>query len=368
MTMMKSLRTLFLSFAALAVFVTAEPARAFTQTNVLQNVALQFTIYQQGITNANGKKVSDQVTAYTTKSFITAIANLTANNFGSGPKLVLSTVYSNATVVSGSFSNVFSTNLALATNAYLTIGSTRFYGPNGLYTTNEVITISNNNAYPAASSPFSLSSDVISTAGDPTNFSVTINTNLGYVTTLTPSPGGSATVTNVAISTAVASTETVLTNVAADFDILYGKDNTLFPVDDYISLATNNSPEIVVETGLGLNTTAPLTVTNLISQMGFSLGGLNISYPVQAVGGSNILTLDLTGFVKSNLKVDDLYVHGTNRIAEDIYGANSTWNVIGSGSAGGVYLTNGTFTFLSNASPVVVQGSINISFLKNLPK
>jgi hypothetical protein len=56
---------------------------------------------------------------------------------------------------------------------------------------------------------------------------------------------------------------------------------------------------------------------------------------------------------------------------EDIFGASSTWNVNGSGYAGGTYTTNTTSVpifsgFLTNANPIVVEGSVNVSFLKNL--
>ena len=87
--------------------------------------------------------------------------------------------------------------------------------------------------------------------------------------------------------------------------------------------------------------------------------------------GPTNLTLNLQGFVKQALKVDLLGGRGTNKAYEDIFGASSTWNVIGAGYAGGTYTTNQTSIpilsgFLTNANPVVVEGAIKISFLENL--
>ena len=72
------------------------------------------------------------------------------------------------------------------------------------------------------------------------------------------------------------------------------------------------------------------------------------------------------------------------QVAEDIFGASSTWSVIGSGYSGGSFSsTNSTGTaisvanyvdgnfvngYLINPNPVVVQGTVTLSFLKNLPQ
>jgi hypothetical protein len=119
-----------------------------------------------------------------------------------------------------------------------------------------------------------------------------------------------------------------------------------------------------------------LTVTNLASQTGFSIQYLQINY-FTPTGPTN-LTLNLQGFVKQTLKVDTLAAKkGTNAaVVEDIFGASSTWNVNGSGYAGGTFTTNPTNAvevgnlggYLTNASPIVVEGSVNVSFLKNLPQ
>jgi hypothetical protein len=367
--MIKPLISAALALWAAAATATAATAVTYTQTNVLQNINLQLTIYQQGATNA--KKVADQVISYTTKSLIAALGAATGSNFGNGAKLVQSTVYANATITTGSpnLSTVLSTNLALATNSFLSVGGIPYYG--FFYDSDSnnagIETISNN----TINGEFSggIATNVLSVVtGGTTNESVTINTNVGCFTTITPSTNDSGIVTNVQIVTQEAPTESVLTNVSSSIDILYGTTNALFPVTNYLSFSTN-SAEIVVETGSGLNTTN----ANLASQTGFSIQGLSINY--FAPTGSTNLTLSLQGFVKQALKVDTLAAKkGTNAaVIEDILGASSTWNVIGSGFAGGTYTTNPTSVpilggFVTNASPIVVEGTVNVSFLKNLPQ
>ena len=130
--MIKPLISAALALWTAAVTATAATAVTHTQTNVLQNINLQLTIYQQGATNANGKKVANQVTSYTTKSLIAALEAVTGSNFGNGAKLVQSTVYSNVTITV--YTTVLSTNLALATNSYLSIGGIPFFSPFGIET------------------------------------------------------------------------------------------------------------------------------------------------------------------------------------------------------------------------------------------
>jgi hypothetical protein len=352
-------------WAAAATAAVATPAPT-TVTNVLQNITVQLTIYQQGLTNPAGTKVADTVTSYTTKSLIAALEAVTGNNFGAGAKLVQSTVYSNETITIGPavYTTNSSTNLALATNGDVYIGAA-FIGLG----TNSATIVSNQLTY--GGSQVTINSDIVAAALN-TNDSVTINTNAGFITTLTPSTNGVAVVGEKQVT--AAPTESILTNVSSSIDILYGgAANALYPVTNYLSFSTNLSAEIVVESGAGLDTTNALTVNNLASQTGFSIQGLQINYFTPT--GSTNLILDLQGFVKQTLKVDTLYARGTNRIIEDIFGASSTWNVIGSGYAGGTYTTNSTSVpisvgglvgYLTNASPVVVEGAVSVSFDKNL--
>ncbi len=360
--------------AALALWAGAATATAATtQTNVLQNINLQLMIYQQGATNANGRKVADQVTSYTAKSLIAALGAVTGQQFGAGAKLVQSTVFSNVTITTGPavISTVLSNNLALATNSYLSVGGIPFYGFFYGSDNNDagIMTISNNTII-TGPYPGGIPNNVLSVVtGGTTNESVAIETN--DLTTLTPSTDINGFVTNVAVLTQIqeapAPTESILTNVSSEIAILYGgAANTLYPVTNYLSFSTN-SAEIVVETGSGLNTTNAL----LASQTGFSIQGLNITNYSTATGSNN-LTLNLQGFVKQTMKADTLAAKkGTNAaVVEDIFGASSTWSVIGSGFIGGVYVTNQLLdpveVYLTNASPIVVEGSVNVSFLKNL--
>jgi hypothetical protein len=365
------LRAAALAWMAAVATATAGSSVTYTQTNVLQNINLQLTIYEQGATNANGRSVADQVFSLTTKSLIEALGIVTTNNFGTGAKLVRSAVYAGVVIPSGPYSTVLLTNLALATNAYLNVGGSRFYGSNSVYSVPEIVVINGNTFI--VNGVGTIKSDVVSTVGDdPADISVPINTNIGFITTITPSTNSSGDVTNALIVTQNAPTKSVLTNVSSGIDILYGAANTLYAVDNYVSFSTN-SAQIVVETGSGLNTTNALTVTNLASQTGYSIQGLSINYAVPT--GSTNLTLTLQGFVKQALKVDILAAKkGTNTaVVEDIFGASSTWNVIGSGYVGGTFTTYPTAVsilgdYLTNARPVVVEGSVNVSFLKNLPQ
>lgn len=376
--MIKSLRAAVLSWVAAAVTVAAGPSPVnYTQTNVLQNVAIQLTLYQQGATNASGTKVADQVTSYTTKNLIADLGTVTSQQFGSGAKLVLCSVYSNITITTSAavYSNYFSTNLALTTNQTLDVGGLAlFYGINGdsgrLTISDGVVTPANPELPPA-----NITSDVVSVVGNPGE-TVTINTNAQYITTITPSTNGtgnSEDVTNVVIVTqfqsSPATTANILTNISNSIDILYGgAANALYPVTNYLSFSTSNSAQIVVESGTRLNTT---NAANLSSQSGFSIQGLIINY-FMPTGPTN-LTLTLQGFVKQALKIDTLYSHGTNKVVEDVFGASATWNAFGAGFAGGAFTTNQTSApilggYLTNANPVVAEGSVNISFLKNLPQ
>src|SRR5208282_3716043 len=150
--------------------------------------------------NPNGRKVADQVTSYTTKSLIAALAAVTGGNFGPGAKLVQSTVYSNVTIPTGPavISTVLSTNLALATNSYLRVGGLQLYGYFYGNDTNNagILTISNDTFITGEAGSFSPNVLSVVTVGTSTN-SVTIETNA--LTTLTPSTNGSGAVTNVAV-------------------------------------------------------------------------------------------------------------------------------------------------------------------------
>ncbi|MGD0815524.1 MAG: hypothetical protein ABSA83_18150 [Verrucomicrobiota bacterium] len=348
---------------ALALWATALlPMPASAQTNVLQNINLQLTIYQQGPTNSTGRKVADQVTSYTSKNLIAALESVTGQSFGNNAKLVLSTVYANVTVPipSAVTSTILSTNMPFPTNSYLSVGGIPFYSPFGTETISD-------GALTGDFSSSTIPNSVLSVVtGGTTNASVSINTNVGCITTITPSISNSGAVTNVLIVTLETPTETVLTNVSSSIDVLSGT-SSLYPVNNYLSIGTN-SAEIVVEAGFGLNSTNAL----LVSQTAFSIQGLTINYYTPT--GSTNLILGLQGFVKQALKLDTLAArNGTNSaVVADIFGASSTWNVNGYGYVGGTYTTNLTSVpifsgYLTNAVPVVAEGSVSISFLKNLP-
>jgi hypothetical protein len=349
--MIKTLR-----YAVLAWMAAATAAIAATQTNVLQTINLQLTIYQQG-SNLNGKKISDQVTSLTSKSLIQALETVTGQQFVGNPKLVQSTVYQGVEIINTSGANptVLTTNMEVDTNAYVDVGGTAFYS--SLFSGGNVVL--NGNTF--ISDGFgSIASDVISTVGGASTNSVTINTNSGFVTTITLSTNNSGQFTNALIVTQQGTVESVLTNVSSSVDVLYNG-STLYAVDSYLHFLPAESAQILVETGSGLGTTN----ATLETETGFSIQGLSISYSMPT--GPTNLTLTLTGFVKEGLKVDTL----AKKVVQDVFGANATWNVVGSGFAGGTFTTQQTSVsvqngYLTNANPVVVNGSVNLSFLKNL--
>jgi len=377
--MIKPLRSVVLALLGAAAVATVAPAAAFTQTNVLQNVNIQFTIYQQGAVNNAGTKLPDKVSSFNTKTLIAAMEDVTGVSFGTGAKLVQSTVYSIATVNTGSpvYSTILSTNLPIAlSNSYLIVGGSELYGFLG---DPGVVVISNNTFI--SNYTGTLTNNVVSNFGAPTTNSVIIDTTNG-LTTLTPSTNGSGFVTNVNILTqqlvSNAPTTNIFTNMSSSIDILYdGTQNLLYPLSNYMMFFTN-SAEVVTESGTGLDTGN--AVVN--SQNGFSISNLLISY--FTTDHSDNLNIYLTGFVKQALKVDVLSGHGANEVKEDIFGATATWNVIGSGYSGGgfiasstdptaVFVTNyvkGSFVagYLTGTAPVVVQGTVSLSFLKNLPQ
>jgi hypothetical protein len=372
--MNRFLKSATLALGAVATAAMVTPAAAFTQTNVLQNVNVQFTIYKQGQVSSTGKKLPDVVTSFSTKNLIGALEGVTGVNFGAGAKLVISTVYADTNITIGSpgFSNTITTNLALATNEVLNVGGASLYG---IYGNPGTIVISGNSFISNYSG--TLDTNVVSDSND----SVTIDTNAGFITTLTPSTNGSgafADVTNILVNSEYqvsnAPTTNVFTNVLNSIDVLYGgAANLLYPVTNYITFFTN-SPEIVVEGGINLGTTSPA----ITSQNGFSISNLLITY-FTTTSATNNLNINLTGFVKQTLKIDVLSGHGATEVAEDIFAASSTWSVIGSGYSGGSFTdtptgvpvsnyVDGNYVagFLTGTTPVVAQGTVTVSFLKNL--
>lgn len=220
---------------------------------------------------------------------------------------------------------------------------------------------------------YSITTNVVAVATNPSTF-VTFITNAGYETTFIPFTNSSGLLTNVAVVSQIPGstnlTESIFTNISTTVQIMYGN-GKYYPVSNYIAFSTN-SPEIVAETGTDLNTATP----NLASQSGYSISNLVINY-FEADGTSN-LAVNLEGFVKQTLKVDIFARHGRNTVYADILGANSTWTVIGSGYYGGTFTSSGgtpvtnyvagqlTNGFLTNTAPVVVEGTVNVSFLENL--
>jgi hypothetical protein len=355
---------------ALAAFVTT--GNAATQTNVLQNINVQLTTYQQGAVASNGKKLANKVTAYSTKTLIAALQTATGVNFGAGAKLVYSTIYSNVSS-GGSVDTQTQTNfLTNASGGYIRIGGTTIFG-SGF--DNDVLLISNN-VIVDGNPTGTLTSDVLWLTDGVSSNSVTIDTNAGYETVIFDETNGSGldNITNIEVDTYFVTngpTTNVFTNVASGVAVLYGgKANNLYFLSNSPNAAitfSNNSPSIFVQGGFALGTPE----ADVLSQSDVSIKNLQLAYDTPE--GSNNLILNLEGFVKETLKIDTLSGKGASAVIDDITGGTAAWSVVGSGYSGGAFTNNPTSVpilagYLTNANPVVVQGTVSVSFLMNLAK
>jgi len=158
--MIKTLKTFAIAMLAAGATVTA--TEAATKTNVVENIAVNLTIYQQyvpgastygtptaGGTNATNLKLYDHMSTLNTKDIIAGLSAATGTNFSSmrSPALVLVTAYSNVVVSNlPLITNLsFSTNIPVAstdTNNTLAIniGGVTTVTTNTLETTNVSIT------------------------------------------------------------------------------------------------------------------------------------------------------------------------------------------------------------------------------------
>jgi hypothetical protein len=351
------------------------PLQGATLTNVIQNVSLQLTVYQQGPTNTQGTKITTKPVQYTTKSFIQAIQAVSGQTFSPDARLVRSTIFSNITV-----NNFSSNNLAVvppASNFYVFIGATNV-GEEVFTADGGSAVLSNNTFVSGFSGSITLTTNLVVNATN-SSVAVTFITNAGYETTFIPATNSVGLLTNIAVVSQQSGisnvSQSVFTNVTSTMAIMYGRENNFYPVSNYIVLGTN-SPEIVTETGVGLYTNNGATPA-LNSQTAYSISNLTVNY--FAPNGTNSLSLNLQGFVKQSLKVDVFSKHGRSVVFADIHGANSSWTVLGMGYTGGVFSSNGPGTavtnivagnpvtgFLSNTVPIVAEGTINMTFLENL--
>ena len=342
----------FIGLAWLAFAWTAA-TQAATVTNVLRNISLQLTLYEEASTNAQGTKVLSKSVAYSTKNLIAALQSVTGQPFGNNAKLVESTLY--AAVTNASSNNI--PLVASNTGACLSFGA-------GPVCIGDSAVVLDGNTFVSGGPVGNVSTNVASDALN-SSASATFNTNAGYQTTFTPQTNGSGVVTNFTVVSLIPGT-----GGTSSIDILYGTSNALYPISNYFVFSTN-SQEIFMESGTALTSGSP----HLASESSYSISNLAINYFVQS--GPTNLGLTLNALVKQSLKVDVLAAHGTNRVVADIFGATATWNVIGSGYMGGSFSSNGPGVivsdpadsvsgYLSDTVPVVVQGTINVSFLKNL--
>lgn len=369
--------------------VTSTRAPAATTTNVLENVSVNLTVYSQGATNSAGTKVADVVSTLTTKELIAKLGAVTGSNFGSSPKLVLSTIYSNivvkvAPLVTNSTTNVAVT--AIGTNALSTIIGGVPIETNSIETTNVIITNGLVSIGTNAGVPITTNTFVVTIGG--TNVSTNTFTNSsGYevIISATPTTG---VISNFNILTLTGTTSNIFEAISEPtLEVMGGTTAapTFTDVAPYLTESQEASYVIYDETGKGLATTNALTVTNVSTESDVTVNRYGIKF-FTTNGGTN-LSIVLRGLVKESLRVDTLRAKKgtTAAIVEDLFGANSTATVAGYGYMGGTYVTNMTLNgnsvnlpaseysgtnlitgSLSNTVPVIVEGTIDTTFLKNL--
>src|ERR1700733_565625 len=87
---MKTKNLLKLAMVSAAVLFAGLAGASAVTTNVVQNINLQLTFYEQGPTNQTGNRVVTKVNQVrvTTKDLIAALGTATSNNFSSSAQLV----------------------------------------------------------------------------------------------------------------------------------------------------------------------------------------------------------------------------------------------------------------------------------------
>jgi hypothetical protein len=417
---------------AIAILVAGATATAFaaTKTNVVENINVNLTVYQQyvpgssgygtaatGGTNATGTKLLDHVSTLTSKDIIGSLITVTGTNFGNSAKLVLVTTYSNIVSTNAPYLTNGETisNVTVSTNGDPTVAVNVggvSVASNIFETTNLVVTNDRGFVYILAGDSFegSLTTNTVMVLSNGAAISTnTINTNGGYLTTIAASPTNGQ-ITNVSITTQVGTVSNLFEAVyGPNVNVMWG--TAAAPVftdvnnyvSGYFSDAVQAQSDKDLADGFYPNSTNAalynLYVSNLTAETAVGIANFYLGYFTTATSGTGTNNLLLngnygsnpSGFNKVSLKVDTLKAksHDSAAVVEDIYDATATATVSGSGYIGGTYIptnagsgidvgnyateykpgTNIVITGgITNAVPIVVDGTISVTFLKNLPQ
>jgi len=375
-----------------------------------------------GGTNSLDTKLVDHISTLTAKNIIAGLEAATGSNWTPNPQLVLVSIFSNGVpqglslsngpLVATALTNDASTNgLSLDGNIEIDfVPITNDYGTSNAmaFTVGGTVLITNIGGTLIASNtagtvtPFSGSFPTAITNGsfvyNSTNDTLTVvpfDTNAGIWTILqaTLSTNGGNVVTNIIVTTFTnAPSGGPATNingeVSSKMEVMYGtpKSPSFADVSSFFSVNPNAS--VFDETGHDIGTTNPaISITNIQTQTAVGITRASLNYFAPTVGSTtnaNVTSLSLRGFGTTTLKLDTLAPKkGTNAAAVESIAATTLANVSGTGFAQGTYVTNtnaigneivvsesiGTNTVtgsLSNAVPIVVQGTITIGGLRNL--
>jgi hypothetical protein len=381
--------------------------------------ANQYGTPAAGGTNAALTKLVSRDATLTSKSIIAALGAATGSNsvWTPNPQLVLSEIFSNVSYsIITSLTNDAST-ITLSTNGRNVLDfvpNTNEYGTDDAVQipVGSTVLITNVNGtnleafnadglannYASNSFPIPITNGgfVYENATDSLAGPVAIATNAGVWTTLVAvratNIAGDATyiVTNIVVTTFTNVFTNVFTNIQGQnkykVEVMYGSASapSFADVSAFLTIYPT-SYGIINETGHAIGTTNPaVALTNIQTESGVSTAFAGLNYFVPTADSMSNLNLSLNGIVASSMKIDSLST-GRNPVKEDLFGSSATFTVTGSGSAQGVFETNtspvGNEVFVSenigtnyvagsvsNAVPIVVEGTIDVSFLKNLPQ
>jgi len=391
------------------VTATRAPAAAAadtnTFTNVIQDITISLTVYSNAPYKSSTSQTGEKPVTVTTKSVIAALSNAQANipslvgfDWGKSPALVIDTTFTATNIVSNTVTVVASNTAALnTTNAQdLTFGTTvvtigasgsatitnNEVGTNGGTNLLSVTTWTDDGATSVPTNAFTYTN----AAGVSTNV-VTFPTNVGVWTVITTETNASGTNLLTTTYTNVPHTTIGYITNKSNVEVQGGtaKDPVFADVSSYVS-DPDGDGVIITATGTDLGTTNATYISGTTdSTKSFSLRVFNTTAGT-AVG--NNLDFTVYGFAKGTFNNDILLkskTKGTNEVPEEAF----TASVSGHGYIGGSFETNGAGTnsigvpateyygtnmadtnivsgFLTNAIPVVVEGTISLGSPKSV--
>ena len=404
------------------VTATRAPAAPSTNMQIVDNISLHLQVFSQGPLNSHGTVLPALQKTLLSTDLLKELANVVPGyTYKPGDKLVYSTIYSNFLVTNADLGLTnLNTNVAVpapgaGSNISFTIAGVPV-ATNTIETTNIVITNSLMYLGSATNAPVAFittNTVVINTNGVPASTNASFDTNATFLTTVSALPTN-GTITNLNILSVSGTTNLLFTNVPSYSNMLAimqggtAKAPNLISVTNWIDPGANG--KIYQETGKNLTKTN-FDGTNITAQTVYKFQGFSINCFVTNGTSTSNLILDVSGFTKAIAKVINLTVGGTAKTAKEIFlvNGNTTSDVSGSGHQGGTFLpyyignvatngpnhatnvsifddsffvqgnfvngggvTNGTYGnvygFLTNATPIIAEGTITVSFLKAYPQ